>query len=192
MSFWKFGSFTQQSAIDTLLNTASGPSTPGAGSFLDPTNSSGNGGNGGSADHVPILTLEQLLEEDDLLQECKNGHTKLVRCYRASRHVDSYAVSADVQVDFLGRPRVVRRLLDYIDGSAFEADDEIPSTPSENENRQRKRIKSVKCHCQNSSSADLAASDTLMSARKLFCAMYILLFKNCTETWTSISVRALS
>ena len=75
MSFWRFG-FAQQSAIDTLLSSlpASGPGTP----QYDGSVSSGDESSSGAA--LPSVTLEQLLEEDDLLQECKNGHNKLVRC----------------------------------------------------------------------------------------------------------------
>ena len=56
MSFWKF-SFAS-SSIDSLLANASPPA---------------------DSQGVPTLRLEQLLEEDDLLQEVKSQHQKLVR-----------------------------------------------------------------------------------------------------------------
>ena len=63
--FWRFG-FAQQSSIDSLLNSlpAQGPEDDDAGPIAGPSTT---------------VTLEQLLEEDDLLQELKAGHAKLVR-----------------------------------------------------------------------------------------------------------------
>ena len=62
----------QQSSIDALLSALpSGPCTP---------QYDGSGDESASSAPLPSVTLEQLLEEDDLLQECKNGHHKLVHC----------------------------------------------------------------------------------------------------------------
>ena len=68
----------QQSSIDALLSALpSGPCTP---------QYDGSGDESASSAPLPSVTLEQLLEEDDLLQECKNGHHKLVHYpHRISR-----------------------------------------------------------------------------------------------------------
>ena len=86
MSFWRFGGFSA-SSLETLLASASPP--------LD-----GNG--------LPTLTLEQLLEEDDLLQECKTQNTRLI--------------------DYLGRVDVLKRLLGYVTGDIFEFNDDEESS----------------------------------------------------------------
>lgn len=56
------------------------------------------------------LTLEQLLDEDDLLQELKNGHAKLVSLYRASatyhlmlRDANHACFSVSVMLSYLSR-----------------------------------------------------------------------------------------
>jgi hypothetical protein len=68
MSFWRL-SFSQQSSIDALLSNL-------------PTSSSPPSISDDQVD-VPLpVTLEQLLDEDELIQECKAGNAKLV-CQRA-------------------------------------------------------------------------------------------------------------
>jgi hypothetical protein len=68
MSFWKF-SFASNSSIDTLLNATplTAPSTPS------------NGLETYDRSTALLVTLEQLLQEDELIQECKSNHSKLVR-----------------------------------------------------------------------------------------------------------------
>lgn len=63
-SFWRFG--FAESSIDKLLSNASSP--------LNASVSAGDDDQAG----VSTLALEQLLEEDDLLQEVKTQHAKLV------------------------------------------------------------------------------------------------------------------
>lgn len=87
MAFWRFG-FGTQSSIDSLLANA-----PSSRSMLNLGGSGAHAGGPGGDAHdnniaaaapgapgsstVPV-SLERLLDEDDLLQECKNGHPKLV------------------------------------------------------------------------------------------------------------------
>jgi hypothetical protein len=64
MSFWRL-SFSQQSSIDALLSNLTTASSPPS----------------ISEDQVDVsvpVTLEQLLDEDELIQECKAGNAKLV------------------------------------------------------------------------------------------------------------------
>jgi len=70
MSFWKFGfAGHAQSNISTILaGVPSAPSTPGNG--LDSLQENHS--------WPLVITLEQLLEEDELIQECKTGQAKLV------------------------------------------------------------------------------------------------------------------
>lgn len=82
MAFWKLG-FGTQSSIDTLLggstNCSSSPSFIAL-DALDPGSASSGSAHGfhhGSSAPPPV-SLERLLDEDDLLSECKNGHGKLV------------------------------------------------------------------------------------------------------------------
>jgi hypothetical protein len=106
MAFWRFG-FAQDSGIDGLLKNWNGSSSSSGDSseagIVDANGQhppAGNGGEGqlstsssGSSIQLastsdtagsvtlngqPSPTLEQLLEEEDLLQECKAGHAKLV------------------------------------------------------------------------------------------------------------------
>ena len=77
MAFWRFG-FAQDSAIDTLLkgweasNASASETKPESSASLDID--AARPGRSTTAS-----TLELLLEEDDLLQECKSQHVKLVR-----------------------------------------------------------------------------------------------------------------
>jgi len=74
MAFWRFG-LANESAIDTLLKDWQAPSRQSA---IDPQQSNTSSSPGKDAAQVVSPTLEQLLEEDDLLQETKSGHNKLV------------------------------------------------------------------------------------------------------------------
>jgi hypothetical protein len=74
MAFWRFG-LANESAVDTLLKDWQAPSRQ---STVDPQPSNASSSPGKDAAQVVSPTLEQLLEEDDLLQETKSGHNKLV------------------------------------------------------------------------------------------------------------------
>jgi len=98
-TFWRFG-LAQESTLESLLKgwDASAPSPT-----LSPTRGPElNGGIGAStisdtgegtstAARPNTLTLEQLLDEDDLLQECKSGHAKLV----SQRHQRLYLTNTN-------------------------------------------------------------------------------------------------
>ncbi|WAQ89782.1 hypothetical protein PtA15_11A473 [Puccinia triticina] len=93
MAFWKFG-FHAQSAIDSILSTSTANqhhAHPGAGCSAPSLSN-------------PSLLLDKLLEEDDLLQEIKAQHPKLV--------------------EFLGTRQVVGRILGYVSGVIFDDEDE--------------------------------------------------------------------
>jgi hypothetical protein len=108
MSFWAFG-LSQEGGVDSLLDkwsleaaslaektTSSSQANRSQVTIADSDKDSPSIGVAEDEDneHVPVastsrladasssssVTLEQLLDEDDLLQECKNGHAKLVSC----------------------------------------------------------------------------------------------------------------
>lgn len=90
MAFWRFG-FAQDSAIDTLLKEWEASCAAATGISSSPSKSTGNDAarpEQSTSSSSSILktatahTLDQLLDEDDLLQECKAGHAKLVSVSR--------------------------------------------------------------------------------------------------------------
>ncbi|KAH9818639.1 SIT4 phosphatase-associated protein-domain-containing protein [Melampsora americana] len=91
MAFWRFG-FHSQSAIDTILSSSA-------------ANNNGHpiGGCSTPSSSNPAILLDKLLDEDDLLQEIKAQHPKLI--------------------EFLATKEVVVRILGYISGVIFEDED---------------------------------------------------------------------
>ncbi|KAG0145840.1 hypothetical protein CROQUDRAFT_93430 [Cronartium quercuum f. sp. fusiforme G11] len=88
MAFWRFG-FHSQSAIDTILSSSAANN-----------NGQTTGGCSTPSSSNPSILLDKLLDEDDLLQEIKAQHPKLI--------------------EFLGTKDVVLRLLGYISGEIFD------------------------------------------------------------------------
>lgn len=91
MAFWRFG-FHSQSAIDTILSSSA-------------ANNNGHpiGGCSTPSSSNPSILLDKLLDEDDLLQEIKAQHHKLI--------------------EFLATKEVVVRMLGYISGLIFDDED---------------------------------------------------------------------
>ncbi|POW10547.1 hypothetical protein PSTT_05949 [Puccinia striiformis] len=89
MAFWKFG-FHSQSAIDSILSSSAANQQ-----YANP-----NAGCSTPSFSSPSILLDKLLEEDDLLQEIKAQHPKLV--------------------EFLGTREVVSRILGYVSGLTFD------------------------------------------------------------------------
>lgn len=89
MAFWRFG-FGAQSSIDTLLGGSTSLSPQFSGLSLDTDHAAGGnsgmtpspspvvGVHTGAKSAAPPVSLDRLLEEEDLLQEFKGGHAKLV------------------------------------------------------------------------------------------------------------------
>ncbi|MBW0521060.1 hypothetical protein O181_060775 [Austropuccinia psidii MF-1] len=100
MAFWRFG-FHSQSAIDSILSS----STLNQHAHSNPAYSTPS-----TSNHS--MLLDKLLEEDDLLQEIKAQHPKLI--------------------EFLGTRQVVSRMLAYISGAIFddEDSDQTAETPA--------------------------------------------------------------
>lgn len=77
MSFWRFG-FGTQSSIDTLLGGSTTLSPQFQGLSLDTdTNPSPSPVGCLGSNAAPPVSLDRLLDEEDLLQEFKTGHAKL-------------------------------------------------------------------------------------------------------------------
>ncbi|PLW08492.1 hypothetical protein PCANC_22029 [Puccinia coronata f. sp. avenae] len=127
MAFWKFG-FHSQSAIDSILSSSSANqhhANPNAGC---PTPLLSN----------PGLLLDKLLEEDDLLQEIKAQHPKLI--------------------EFLGTREVVSRILSYVSGLIF--DDEEADRIAENSNSTLNRLSSAHHPPPSSSNSPSSSSSS--------------------------------
>ncbi|KAA1068468.1 hypothetical protein PGT21_024383 [Puccinia graminis f. sp. tritici] len=127
MAFWKFG-FHSQSAIDSILSS----------STANQHHANPNAGCSTPSFSNPSLLLDKLLEEDDLLQEIKAQHPKLV--------------------EFLGTREVVSRILGYVSGLIF--DDEEADRLAEHSNSSLNRLSSNHPSAPASASASSAASST--------------------------------
>ncbi|CAH7675995.1 SIT4 phosphatase-associated protein-domain-containing protein [Phakopsora pachyrhizi] len=92
MAFWRFG-FHSQSAIDSILSSSAANN-----------HAHSNQGCSTPSTSSPAILLDKLLEEDDLLQEVKAQHPKLI--------------------EFLGTRKVVERMLGYISGMIFDDEDD--------------------------------------------------------------------
>lgn len=85
MTFWKYG-IANDNAIETLLQawkpsrTFGQHSSSASSGSSSPSDVVSHDAELSSSDSVNP-TLEQLLDQEDLLQECKSGHEKLVRTY---------------------------------------------------------------------------------------------------------------
>ncbi|KAI8459839.1 SIT4 phosphatase-associated protein-domain-containing protein, partial [Phakopsora pachyrhizi] len=91
-SFYRFG-FHSQSAIDSILSSSAANN-----------HAHSNQGCSTPSTSSPAILLDKLLEEDDLLQEVKAQHPKLI--------------------EFLGTRKVVERMLGYISGMIFDDEDD--------------------------------------------------------------------